>query len=138
MTLRQAARIESRPAPELDQFRSGRGFAIRPEDSTDAIGVVAEQVFATERVEPRDLLEETLRLVFGARSRPFRGDTDQAAGSARFSKIALLDIGANSSAARNRADVASMRLRCERMDLLVFLGTEFLEKFRISSSSTAE
>jgi len=36
----------------------------------DAIGVVAKQVFATESVEPRDLLEQTLGLFLRATPRP--------------------------------------------------------------------
>ena len=58
----EAAGVKAGAAAELKQMRAGVGRLIRKERLHDLRGVIAEEVLAAERVEPRTSFEETIRL----------------------------------------------------------------------------
>ena len=59
-TLSQSARVKSRPAAKFDQSCSPSRTVIWPNSCDNPFGVITKQMFATERISPRGMLEKTV------------------------------------------------------------------------------
>ncbi len=59
-TLSQPARIKAGAAPELYNLFAWKGLALGPDGPNHSRGVIAEKSFATENVEPGEVLKQTL------------------------------------------------------------------------------